>query len=192
MTTFQIPAREDNRRPIKGWIHTVGGRPFFPERPNPMALKIEDIAHALANLCRFTGHTKEFYSVAQHSVLVAEACPARLRLAGLLHDASEAYTGDVATPIKHLLGQRFAMIEAAVQEAICTRFGLDSGVFDDDELVEADRRLLATEKRDLMNKEPWPWHPMPEPLIDRIVPLTPGEAQGLFLNTWKKLKGTQP
>ena len=82
------------------WIVTYTGRRFHPLDPKPEEINIRDIAHALSNMPRFTGHTKEFYSVAQHSYLVS--CLSRPNeLFGLLHDASEAYLCDISTPVKH-------------------------------------------------------------------------------------------
>lgn len=79
---------------------TYTGRKMWPLDPDPSDIDILDIAHALSNTCRFSGHTKEFYSVAQHSYLVSLLCPEHA-LWGLLHDAAEAYLHDISTPVKH-------------------------------------------------------------------------------------------
>ena len=84
------------------WIETYTGKKVYPLRPDEETLCVEDIAHALALTCRFGGHCSEFYSVAQHSCLVSDLCPDGLKLAGLMHDAAEAYLGDVVSPIKPL------------------------------------------------------------------------------------------
>src|ERR1017187_10636100 len=78
-----------------GSITTFSGIHFWPLLPNPADIRIEDIAHALSNQCRFAGHAREFYSVAEHSVRVSQLCPPEDALWGLLHDASEAYLTDV-------------------------------------------------------------------------------------------------
>jgi 5'-deoxynucleotidase YfbR-like HD superfamily hydrolase len=83
------------------WIQTYQGGCFEPFNPHPDQIHIRDIAHALALTCRFTGHCLDFYSVAQHSVMVSQIVSHKHALAGLLHDASEAYLTDVASPIKH-------------------------------------------------------------------------------------------
>lgn len=87
------------------WIQTFTGRTFYPLDPRVEDLNIHDVAHALSNLCRFGGHCSRFYSVAEHSVHVAQltkhfGASARQILYGLLHDASEAYLVDVPRPIK--------------------------------------------------------------------------------------------
>lgn len=85
------------------WMLTHSGRKMDLAAPASHAVHTSDISHALGNLCRFGGHTRSFYSVAQHSVLVATLLPDELKLAGLLHDAAEAYLGDVIQPLKLLL-----------------------------------------------------------------------------------------
>lgn len=82
-------------------IRTFTGKMFDPLNPKAELIDIHDIAHALSNLCRYTGHCPELYSVAQHSVYVAANCSEKNRLAGLLHDAGEAYMNDIASPVKH-------------------------------------------------------------------------------------------
>ena len=81
-------------------IITFTGKIIDPINPDPEDIDIRDIAHSLSQQCRFTGHTSEFYSVAEHSVLVSEAVPARDAALGLMHDATEAYLADLAKPIK--------------------------------------------------------------------------------------------
>ena len=74
---------------MESYIETVSGRKFYFLNPNPEDIDIEDIAHALSMQCRFTGHTKWFYSVAEHAIWVSYLVPVHLALEGLLHDASE-------------------------------------------------------------------------------------------------------
>lgn len=81
-------------------IQTISGKMVDPFAMRPEDLSVPDIAHALSQLCRFTGHTSRFYSVAEHSVHVSYLVPGHFALAALLHDASEAYLNDIAAPIK--------------------------------------------------------------------------------------------
>lgn len=82
------------------WILTFSGERFYPFSPAPEEVKTKDIAHALANICRFNGHTRGFYSVAAHSVHVSRLVPPEFALEALLHDAAEAYVGDMVRPLK--------------------------------------------------------------------------------------------
>lgn len=132
---------------------TFTGRPFWPESPRVEDVHIEDIAHALSMICRFGGHTRVFYSVAQHSVLVAQALgvegfSALEQLAGLLHDASEAYLGDVVWPVKHTAAMRgYHDLEARCEAVVADAFGLPHPL--PSIVKHFDLVLLATEKRDL-------------------------------------------
>lgn len=178
-------------KPLHGWLQTYSGRAIFPEAPDPRQIEIEDIAHALANVCRFGGHCREFYSVAQHSVLVSgltKNCP----LLGLLHDAAEAYLGDVVRPLKRLL-PAFSEFERSVFAAIAARFELDTEIGPRlrSELAEADNILLATEARDLMAAPPLPWQPLPPPLEQRIEPWPPAVARREFLARFEELRSRE-
>src|SRR5690348_18006267 len=105
-------------------IHTFTGRTFCPLDPKPEDIDIQDIAHALSCQCRFTGHSRKFYSVAEHCVRVSLLVSPDLQLAALLHDASEAYLSDVARPIKRLPAMaEYRRTEEALQRQIYLCFG---------------------------------------------------------------------
>jgi hypothetical protein len=134
---------------------TSSGRDFVPTRLVPTDVCITDIAHALSLICRFGGHTVEHYSVVQHSLLVVRilsamaASPAVL-LAGLMHDAHEAYIGDIPTPIKSALGFNWRQLELQAENAVQEAFGLTSIMKRNKALIKhADMVALATERRDL-------------------------------------------
>lgn len=95
------------------------------QKPDASMIKLEDIARALSKICRFGGHSKKFYSVAQHSALVAELAPTNLKFAALMHDAAEAYIGDLIKPLKHIVSKSYEGIEEAFNKAICDRFKID-------------------------------------------------------------------
>src|SRR5687767_12883862 len=78
----------------KRFIQTYSGRTVEPYDPDPAAICVLDIAHHLSMLCRFTGAVRQFYSIAQHSVLVSALCDPEDALAGLLHDAEEYVFAD--------------------------------------------------------------------------------------------------
>lgn len=109
------------------FIVTRSGIRFDMLSPRAEDVRIDDIAHALSNLCRFTGHTYVFYSVAEHSWLVSCHCNPAHALEGLLHDAAEAYINDLSRPLKHHPQMSvYRDIEARIQGAIRQRFGLPS------------------------------------------------------------------
>ncbi len=167
-------------------ILTAGGRYFPLLAPSPADIHIEDIAHALSNLCRFTGHVREFYSVAQHSVLVSQIVPPQDALAALLHDASEAYITDISKPLKPHLGG-YAEIETRIMEAVLQAFGLPTCL--PDSVKRADLILLATEKRDLMPAhEDWELTRDLPRLQEIIVPLPPRAARARFMDRFHQLR----
>ncbi len=135
-------------------IETRMGNWVNLEWPERCTIFIEDIAYALSNLCRYTGHTRGFYSVAQHSVLCAKAWAQRhpddhlFQLAVLLHDAPEAYLGDVSRPLKTMLSH-YKTIERRMASVIESRYGLRQGDLEDSLVKDIDNRMLLTEARDL-------------------------------------------
>lgn len=135
----------------KFWFTTYTGKKFYPFNPRIEDICIEDIAHSLSLICRFQGHLPEHYSVAQHSVLVSYLVPIELRLEGLLHDAAEAYIGDIIRPIKRHPSMSFVEdIEFNIEEKIIEKFKLSSRYSTDwFEIKKADSIALLTEKRDL-------------------------------------------
>lgn len=175
-------------KPEEAWIQTHSGRRFNPLKPNPDAIVIQDIAHALSMQCRFSGHCREFYSVGQHSVLVSYLCNEEDKLWGLLHDASETYLVDIPRPLKR--NDAFAPYreaEAVMQEAICRRFGLTFA--EPPSVKKADVALLATEARDLMSPLHPDWKHMVDPLPFKIEPWGPHRAKDMFMKRFFELTG---
>jgi hypothetical protein len=167
------------------WCQTASGAQFWPLDPRPEEVSLTDIATALSNLCRFGGQLDNFYSVAQHSVLVCLSLPQHLRAQGLLHDAAEAYLVDVPRPIKRYL-VNYGVFEARIAACIGDRFGVE--LCELDPLVElADNRALATEKRDLLVNGLAPWRETVPHWQARISPWEPHEARRAFLALAQRL-----
>lgn len=144
------------------WIQTYTNRKFYPFDPSADDVCIEDVAHALALMCRYGGQCREFFSVAQHSVAVSRMVPSCDALWGLLHDAAEAYLSDVCRPIKpHLyVGWQngflsFARIEERLLSAVAERFGLSMPM--PSAVRSADLCQLERERRQLMGEPPEEW-----------------------------------
>jgi 5'-nucleotidase len=170
------------------WIQTFSGAKFQPGAPRPEDFNIADIAHSLSLLCRFNGHCRRFYSVAEHSVRVSGHCPPRHALWGLLHDLGEAYLGDMPRPIK--LGfPAFEEAELRLVRVACEVFGLPWPM--PAEVKQADDALLATEMRDLMAPPPEDWKLREAPLAGRIEPWSAEEAELAFLARYRELTGAQ-
>lgn len=160
------------------WIQTALGGQFWPIDPRPEEINPEDIAHALSLLCRFGGHCLRFYSVAEHSVLLARKASPENRLWALLHDASEAYLVDVPRPIKPFLaGYREA--EEKIMKAVCSRFGIPEEM--PDEIKDLDVRILTDERHQNMAPAPQPWSTDADPIGVTLQFWTPEEAKREFL-----------
>lgn len=170
-------------------ILTAAGRYFDFKHPERCDIDIEEIAHALSHICRYTGHVRHFYSVAQHSVMVSGIVLPCNAMAGLLHDSAEAFLGDVSTPLKALLPD-YKEIEANVELAVRRRFGLPARLPYD--VKRADLVALATEERALMPKhdDKWMWELVPgiEPLDLFPAPECPREAKANFLARYHEIK----
>ena len=174
-------------------IQLGNGKQYRLLDPDPAVLDEKMIAHSLSQLCRFTGHSSKFYSVAEHCIIVSEiiaegSCPG-YALEGLLHDASEAFVGDLSRPLKLLLREQGAMydkVEELAQRAVAKRFGLE---YPFPECVKvADNVALSTEKRDIMPKGGEKWFNMPEPRRARIEGLQPADAKRAWLRRFKELR----
>lgn len=152
------------------WVQTFTGKQFFPLDPRPQELDIADIAHSLAMQTRYNGHTAEPYTVAQHCVLLSHAVSHDNALWALLHDATEAYIGDLVRPLKRHLPDYIA-IEDRLMAVIAERYGL-IGTELPDEVAEADTRILLDERAALLRPPPADWG------YDGLLPL------GLKISVW--------
>lgn len=173
-------------------IQTAGGQYFDFEQPERSYFDIDVLAHALSNLCRFTGHTRRFYSVAQHSVIVNHVVPPQFALPGLMHDAAEGLVGDMSSPLKQLL-PGYKEIEARVERPLLAQFGLWPPDPWKAEVKKADLVVQRTEQRDLMpprgDDAEWTHLDDVEPLPFVIEPLAPELARRLFLQRFQALGG---
>jgi len=168
-------------------LTTRSGRQVSLLDPRPDQIDIGDIAHGLAFQCRFNGQVSRFYSVAQHSILVASMLPEHLKLVGLLHDAAEAYLGDIVQPLKQFLPE-FERIEQRLMTVIGERLGIR--LDHHQEVKHADLVALATEKRDLLPREKgdWPILEGIQPMPRLILPMSPTESEDAFLKTYLDLR----
>jgi len=119
-----------------------------------VAYNINDIAHALSHLCRFSGHVPQFYSVAQHSILVSQNCSDEYRLQGLLHDAAEAIISDIPHPVKMLIPE-IKRVEDKILCSIFKSFGLPPGLSEC--VKEADRFVFNSEVVNLIDDTRMIW-----------------------------------
>lgn len=180
---------------MKPFIETYTGKTFCPLAPVWADINVADIAHALANQGRYSGHSRFRYSVAEHSVRVSElleawGAPRKVQFWGLLHDASEAYLVDLPTPLKVTarLGDPYREAERRLMRAVCKRFGLP--VDEPTSVRAADAVLLATEVRDLMHGDRDYWRKINAlPLTERIRPWGDGVAEWEFLRRYQELGG---
>ncbi len=188
------------------WIQTHTGRLFDLLAPTPEMVCVEDVAHALSQICRYTGHTRTHYSVAQHCVLASIVVADELgrpdaALAALLHDAAEAYVGDVSAPLKaamrtvercrgiYVPRTAYGEIEERVQAAVQRALGRPHALEVDDVVKRADLMLLAAESTVLLGPPPREWHLPEAPARIEIVPWPAEVAERMFLEAYEKLRG---
>lgn len=163
------------------WLPTFSGGQLDPLDPNPSQILIEDIAHALSNLCRWNGHCRSYYSVGEHSLRVSLAVPPKDALWGLLHDATEAYLGDFVSPIKHhtVCGEEYRRHEAKLLAAIAKRFGL---------ALPMPASVLRADHEQQVEEIHWLIDPVTR--YDRRITVTtmpPLQAEVEFLNRFREL-----
>lgn len=184
--------------PLDNAICTANGQVFKFNEPSPDDISLEDVAQALSKICRFTGHTKEFYSVAEHSCLVMEIvndlmggeAPHDIQLAALLHDATEAYINDVSTPLKRMLPD-YRAVEARVWEAVAAKFNIPVEL---PKIVKlADKLAYIIERNQLMPERAIEIDRQAGTFVDLVspelcvVPLQPKQAYKLFTRHTKRL-----
>lgn len=157
-------------------VRVLSGKLFYPLDPTPDEIEWTDIAASLSKLCRYNGHTSGFYSVAEHCILLADAVPEEFALEALLHDAAEAYVGDLVAPIKSAIPQ-FEEIELKILSAIRVKAGLPDAPLSPT-VAEYDIRIRTDEVLSL-NILPWPG--MPEALDVKINCYPPQFAQLAYL-----------
>jgi hypothetical protein len=184
------------------WTHTSRGRALDLLDPQPDDVDLAEIALALGNQCRYNGCVLRFYSVAEHSVLISEAlerggCARELQLGGLLHDAAEAYTGDITWPMQAVLfdGEygrqprlRYKAVQSRLGALIAAKAGIDPCYLHDDLVRHADLRILLDEREVLLAGRPRPWD------IEGLAPLgvtitgwLPDEARQRWLDRARAL-----
>lgn len=171
------------------WMQVYNRGMFYPQDPILEEIDIRDIAHSLSLQCRFAGHCRCFYSVAEHSIRVSKVCgfSQKSALWGLLHDASEAYLVDLPRPVKRAseLGEEYMVLEERIMGVILKKYHLENEM---PECVKvADEQLLATEARDLMSIPPRNWNLSQAPLVHVIEPMKSAQAEFEFLEMFYKL-----
>lgn len=165
--------------------------------PKPDQFELIDIAKGLSNICRFGGQIGEFYSVAQHCVSchdVAErdGCSPEQCLAVLMHDAAEAFVGDMVKPLKELI-TGFVRVEDRIQDCIAAKFGIDFAAHKD-VIREIDHAVLIAERRMLFSVDKTFWHG--EDTVRNVryavrIPKSPMDAEDDFYSVAKQLLGVK-
>jgi hypothetical protein len=167
-----------NPNPISrgDWMQTFTGRAFYPMAPHVEDVDPVDIAHALSLICRYGGHSRAFFSVAEHA------------LWALLHDATEAYVGDMVRPLKQSM-PAYREAEDRLMLVICDRFGI--GYDCPAEVKAADNRILHDERATLMTASPLPWRSLDDisPLGVLVEGWAPACAEERYLSRLSELTG---
>ena len=169
-------------------IETYSGIHVTPLNPQPETICLGDIAHALSQQCRFAGHCRKFYSVAEHCVHVSHLVPMDFRRHALLHDAGEAYLMDIPRPLKTNLGFMinehfisYKEMEERLMEVIAAHFGMRwDGM--PPEVRVVDDRMLVTEYLAFVNENKPGWTAGVEPYVRALGGLSPKDAEKAFLD----------
>lgn len=207
------------RKPVSNlkkdfWIQTIGGLAVNFSDPKPEQFSIDDIAYALSGCRRYTGHTLFHYSVAEHSIHVANTVgwfiqhnhklwtsdpnygksdgAIKLVRAGFAHDWTEAYLTDLAAPVKWYLAAQgsthYEELEDKLNAVIFPKWGLDPALAKHPLVKLADYTMLHTEKLQMLGPSPQEWVGMPPPLPSPpMLGLNAEAANYHFLETYKRL-----
>ena len=177
------------------WMHTSMCKRFYPKDPRPEDISISDIANGLALTSRYSGQGEigRYYSVAEHSLLMTECAarwgwPTKSLLCVMLHDAAEAYLGDLTSPVKQAVGAGYKIVEERVQNAILEKYGLRPTEKECHlRIKELDQSIVLNEQRYVMRYwQPWPSNAQPLEGVN-IRGWSPMQAKIKFLNTWRIL-----
>ncbi len=181
-----VARSEDDPNRVGDFISTFSGGRWYPLDPRVEEVHIEDIAHSLSMLCRYNGHCKYFYSVAEHCWLLSYAVPEQFRLEALIHDASEAYTSDIPRPFKYSDSMSaFRDVEDLNAGVIYKFMGLD---YPESPFVkEFDKRIVRNEGEVLLPHCTWFSGLERIPDIE-ITGFAPPEMEQLYLNRYYELK----
>lgn len=178
------------------WMQTRSGRKFDLENIEDNMIDASDIAWSLAHICRFNGHCRRFYSVAEHTILMMRMPQLLGRvfdprtqyvLTGqiLVHDAHEAFVGDMPRPMKKLLGSAWSDVEDRIATHVRKSLGVHGPEFDDWGNVKFfDSCMLAAEARELMSWPPFDWELPPEAAESRLVISSPVGGPEALAQTW--------
>lgn len=157
------------------WMQARSGVSVDLEDPQPDMIKSTDIAHALGRICRFNGHVLDFYSVAQHCCHVEDLMPRinfRVKALAVLHDAAEAFIGDVSTPVRRCMRRvedicRFDELEDKLLRVIYAKFHIDPPTEVEQQMIRwADQSMLLTERRDLLEPTSYDWNSFVDPGVE--------------------------
>lgn len=179
---------ERNRGP---WIQTFLGNKFYFLEPEKSHISSRDITHSLSNLCRYTGHCIRPYTVAEHCILLSYNVPDKYKQWALLHDAAEAYIGDISGPLKQtikLVSPIISNLEERILKHIANQLDLEWPI--SQEVIDADHSILYIEQKYIFSTNiPWEGYSTKGLITDKITPLfyTPYEAEAVFEQRWKEL-----
>jgi uncharacterized protein len=175
---------------MKNGINLVSGGYFCFDTPENSLFTVEDVALNLSHINRFTGSSEQPYSVCQHSIYVSLLFEDKtLALQGLMHDAVEAFLGDVSQPLKRLLPD-YRKIELECEAAICKKYGIDFPF--DPRVKDSDNSVFVAERRDLQPKAPQGLvynGKVVQPAPFKIVPWSAEKSRKEFLKRFKELGG---
>lgn len=199
----EIFTKETTMSSSRYWMQTFTGRPFRFDEPFNLEIELKDIARPLSRICRFGGHTNSFLSVAEHSMavhwLIHKYNPDNrlLQMHALLHDAHEAFFGDLVSPFKRFLAEQWHVdisgMQAIAQTNILAAFGIPllESMRDAEAIHEADLACTKCE-RDCYMASPLEWdldHVTYPPDLPKVYPrLSSNEAFGLFMDTFNEIK----